>query len=417
MNGPNMIFCMQNRQSLFLLYSCLCFLVFHIACGGIVAPCQADDFDALRARYFQLRNTDPEISKGDEWEALSTNLQNFSHRDSRELLLESGTTCELLYESTGEPRFAECAKRQLQALLSFPVLAPSRAQDAALRLSSVLMQSDAKSALQTLQEVAARFPDSGELALIRRRIQEIRDGQQESPTVVAADRSSVSPVIVIDPGHGGEDHGARGRGGILEKDVTLLVALEMAKLFRASGDQVVLTRRGDDFVPLRARTEIANSSEGSVFLSLHANATPKGDARGFEVYFLDNTGDQSSKQLAERENSAQGDAPSGDLEFIVSDLIQSSKIDDSIRLAHAVLDETVQSVHLQFPAFRAIGVKKAPFYVLVGAHMPCVLIEMFFLDNREDSQMLAHPQFRKTLATGIVAGVRKYLAARQGDSL
>lgn len=221
------------------------------------------------------------------------------------------------------------------------------------------------------------------------------------------------PLIVIDPGHGGKDKGAIGYGGLLEKDVVLSVALELERLLNENLDVTVrLTRRDDKYLELKERTQFANDYEATLFISLHGNASRTGNASGFETYYLDNTNDKGSKKLAERENEEHG-KPVGDLEFILSDLIQSGKIDDSIALARVVHAELERHIHSKWKEAKSIGVKKAPFYVLVGAHMPCILIELLFVDNKSDSKLLTDRAFRKDLAVGLMLGIERYLKREQ----
>ncbi|MFI5224773.1 MAG: N-acetylmuramoyl-L-alanine amidase, partial [Nitrospirales bacterium] len=140
--------------------------------------------------------------------------------------------------------------------------------------------------------------------------------------------------IVLDPGHGGKDPGAIGVGGIAEKDIVLAVAKKLErKLKQEMGVEVVLTRRDDRFIPLEDRTAIANAEGADLFVSLHMNASPNGEAKGLETYYLDNTNDEGSLRLAARENSTSRRNVS-DLQFILSDMTQNMKLEDSITLAH-----------------------------------------------------------------------------------
>jgi N-acetylmuramoyl-L-alanine amidase len=206
-------------------------------------------------------------------------------------------------------------------------------------------------------------------------------------------------------------------GGLLEKDVTLSVAMELEALLRKDADiRVIVTRRNDKFVPLAQRTEIANSSHADLFISLHNNASPQHQLSGLEVFYLDLEGDDASRKLAERENaSVQFEGAGGDLSYMLSDLIQHAKVGDSIRLAETIKREALGEVEERWGKFHDLGVKKAPFYVLVGAHMPCVLVEMFFIDNPEEGKRLAQREFRQSLARGLHRGIRHYLkSAKKG---
>jgi N-acetylmuramoyl-L-alanine amidase len=222
------------------------------------------------------------------------------------------------------------------------------------------------------------------------------------------------PVVIIDPGHGGEDLGAEGLHGMVEKDLVLDIANELAKYLRQNLSAVVrFTRDEDVFIPLADRTAFANDYEADVFISLHANASQKKKLSGFEVYYLDNTNDHASKKLAERENRSVLQQVNGDLGFIISDLIQNNKLADSIKLAKDISKSIDHLIIKSWKGSRNLGVKKGPFYVLVGAHMPCVLVELFFIDNKSDGERLANPQFRKDLAYALYIGIEDFLNNRQ----
>ena len=140
--------------------------------------------------------------------------------------------------------------------------------------------------------------------------------------------------IVLDPGHGGRDPGAIGAGGVAEKDIVFSVAKRLARKLRGElGVQVILTRHDDRFVPLEDRAALANSEGADLFISLHVNASPNSEARGIETYYLDNTTDEAAIRLAARENDTSRRNIS-DLQFILSDMTQNVKLEDSITLAH-----------------------------------------------------------------------------------
>jgi N-acetylmuramoyl-L-alanine amidase len=226
-----------------------------------------------------------------------------------------------------------------------------------------------------------------------------------------ADKKPPTPglrKIVLDPGHGGKDPGAVGVGGIAEKDVVLAVAKKLAeKLKREMGVEVVLTRNGDTFIPLEDRTAVANAEEADLFISLHLNASPNPEARGLETYYLDNTTDEASIRLAARENGTSRKNIS-DLQFILSDLTQNSKLEDSITLAHRLHGSVVSHVGRRYGAVKDLGVKKALFYVLVGARMPSVLVELFFVTNRIEGRSLARQGYQDAVAGALFDGIKKY---------
>jgi N-acetylmuramoyl-L-alanine amidase len=227
------------------------------------------------------------------------------------------------------------------------------------------------------------------------------------------------PVIVIDPGHGGEDLGAQGVDGLLEKDVVLNIAFYLDELLRERlRAETLLTRARDIFVPLAERTAIANDNQANLFISIHANASPNNKLSGVETYYLDNTNDKSSLKLAERENQSLffGDASAAaitDLQFILSDMIQNAKIEDSIALAHLVHDNLYNHLFKYYKPINNFGVKKAPFYVLVGAHMPCILVEVSFIDHPVEGRRLADRLYQKAIADALYRGIRAYFEKQE----
>jgi N-acetylmuramoyl-L-alanine amidase len=232
-------------------------------------------------------------------------------------------------------------------------------------------------------------------------------------TVMVAGKSNPPPnigvrKIVLDPGHGGKDPGAIGVGGIAEKDIVLAVAKKLAKKLKEEmGVQVVLTRTDDRFIPLEERTAIANAEEADLFVSLHMNASPNGEAKGLETYYLDNTTDEASLRLAARENSTSRKNVS-DLQFILSDLTQNMKLEDSITLAHRLHRSLVDSMSKRLNDVKDLGVKKALFYVLVGARMPSVLVEMLFITNKTEGRAMSQESYQNTVVDALYDGIVKY---------
>ena len=214
--------------------------------------------------------------------------------------------------------------------------------------------------------------------------------------------------IVLDPGHGGKDPGAIGIGGRAEKDLVLNIAKKLAvKLRNEMGIQVVLTRKDDRYVPLENRTAIANAEDADLFISLHMNASVNSEAKGVETYYLDNTTDEAALRLAARENGRSTKNVS-DLQFILSDMTQNMKLEDSITLAHRLQHSAVSGMTKAFGEVKDLGVKKALFYVLVGARMPSVLVEMFFITNSIEGRSMAQPSAQDAMVGALMQGIQKY---------
>jgi len=215
--------------------------------------------------------------------------------------------------------------------------------------------------------------------------------------------------IIVDPGHGGKDCGAIGIGGILEKDITLAVAREVAARLKTRLEcEVVMTRDSDIFIPLEERTAIANTREGDLFISIHVNAAPNPKARGIETYILDLAKNKNAMQVAARENASSAHQLS-DLQSILQDLIQNSKKSESIKLAGYVQDNMINGLKCSYPEVKDLGVKQAPFVVLLGAQMPAILTEIAFLSNPDEAAWLSTEKYQGLVADQIVAGVSGYV--------
>ena len=193
--------------------------------------------------------------------------------------------------------------------------------------------------------------------------------------------------IVIDPGHGGHDPGAKGKG-VTEAELVLDVALRLEKLLqKVPGVEVILTRRTDEFIPLPERTAIANREGADLFLSIHANASTSGQAHGIETYFLNFANNQSAAAVAARENAASTQAMGGLPDFVKA-IALNNKLDESRDLALQVQRAMVDRQRGSNKTLKDLGVKQAPFVVLIGAKMPSVLAEISFVTNPQEAKLL-----------------------------
>ena len=216
--------------------------------------------------------------------------------------------------------------------------------------------------------------------------------------------------VVIDPGHGGKDPGAIGPGGLREKDVVLKIAKKLErKLKKELGLTTVLTRRDDTFVSLDQRTAIANAQKADLFISIHANANRRASARGLETYVLNFATDEECIELAARENAVSTTKLS-DLQYILYDLMRTAKIGESRTLAEHTQTSIYKRLSQKYSRVRNLGVKEAPFYVLIGANMPCILVEVSFISNKMEEKRLRDDRYLDELATGIKEGIARYMA-------
>jgi N-acetylmuramoyl-L-alanine amidase len=213
--------------------------------------------------------------------------------------------------------------------------------------------------------------------------------------------------IVIDPGHGGHDPGAQANG-LSEADLVLDVALRLEKLLAAQpGFEVVLTRRTNVFVPLEERTAIANREAADLFLSIHANSSPQRDTRGVETYVLNFATNPQAEAVAARENASTA-RTMHILPEIVKAIAMNNKLDESRELASMVQTSLMRRLGPLNKSIKDLGVKQAPFVVLIGAQMPSVLSEISFLSNRSEAALLKQSAHRQRIAQALCDAVLKY---------
>ena len=405
------------------------FAILAVMLSAIVSA-YGDSFAAgshARAEYLRLRNLDP---SGDlpihstKWIALSNEMNGLFSKSpsmpSRDLLFAADTQMRV-YRGTKNPEYLARARAIVDSILKQnPDSAPDYAEALILRGDIGIASGESH------ETVDAFYKRAGVLAprvsaVANQRSQSLvnatfakyqPNSDLEVPRVlgrVSGSRRVVTKRIIIDPGHGGFDGGASSKGGLVEKEITLDIAKRVKEVLeRDPSIAVHLTRTDDVFVPLARRTAFANKKQGDAFVSLHLNASPTHSVRGIETYYLDMTDDDASRLLAERENGVAHGGELDDLSFILSDLIQSGKIEESVELSHHLQ----ASVHrASLPAYREAkshGVKKGPFFVLVGAHMPCTLIELFFIDHPQDGAKLATEPFRSIVSTGLAEGLTQF---------
>jgi N-acetylmuramoyl-L-alanine amidase len=218
--------------------------------------------------------------------------------------------------------------------------------------------------------------------------------------------------IVIDPGHGGHDPGAKGKG-VDEAELVLDIALRIEKLFQPVPDtEVILTRRTDEFVALQERTALANREGADLFLSIHANGSTNEAARGIETYFLNFASNLDAASVAARENAASGQAM-GALPDFVKAIALNNKLDESRDFATQVQHAMTERLRDSNKELRDLGVKQAPFVVLIGAAMPSVLAEIAFVTNPQEAKLLRNNAYRQRIAESLFDAIRKYQTSLQ----
>ncbi|MBI5193116.1 MAG: N-acetylmuramoyl-L-alanine amidase [Nitrospirae bacterium] len=235
--------------------------------------------------------------------------------------------------------------------------------------------------------------------------------KKETTKTQKSSHNFVKHIIVIDPGHGGKDPGAKGKSGLQEKDIVLDVGRRVKKLIEEKlGSDVVMTRDDDVFIPLGERTAIANKKDADLFVSIHVNSAPREGARGVETYLLGRATDKDAMDLAARENSTADKSSLDDLQFILTDLVTTVKKDESFRLAHYIQENLIDTLEPRYNTMN-LGVKQAPFYVLVHTKMPSILAEISFVSNPEEERLMYEGKYRQEIAESIFDGIKEYLDA------
>ncbi|HVC44237.1 MAG TPA: N-acetylmuramoyl-L-alanine amidase [Candidatus Binataceae bacterium] len=263
-------------------------------------------------------------------------------------------------------------------------------------------------AVEARNRVAAAYPNS-----LR------RAAPAKTPPAAAADAAETArgtrPLVVIDAGHGGHDPGTEAAGEVAEKDLALAIAMRVARALVARGVDARLTRASDLFLTLAERTQMANRAGADLFVSIHLNSSPDAAASGIETYYLNNTTDRATIRLARMENGVSGGyGAEGEpnLNYILTDMRQQYKANESASLARMIEAETVADIDASMGLkVNELGAMQGPFYVLVGALMPSVLIECGFLSDPDEARLLESTQYQQALADGVARAVVHYFNA------
>jgi len=242
--------------------------------------------------------------------------------------------------------------------------------------------------------------------------------EKEEPYILSVSDNSYRGKgrIVIDAGHGGHDSGAVG-GGKREKDLVLQIAKRLERQLKKRGYTVYMTRKNDRFLKLPQRTRIADRKDAKVFVSIHANSVPKrkrNKIHGIETFFLQNTRDAKSQRIAARENRAvlKGAGSSLSKKVIIDSVLNGPKIVQSNKLAIDVQRHMLGNLRAHYRGVRDGGVRSAPFWVLVGASRPSILVEVGYISHPQERKRLFTPAYQELIAKGIAEGVNNYLKNR-----
>jgi N-acetylmuramoyl-L-alanine amidase len=236
------------------------------------------------------------------------------------------------------------------------------------------------------------------------------------PSQPVTPRAKGYTTIVIDPGHGGKDPGARGTRKTEEKDVTLKVGLQLRELLsKQPGVRVLMTRDRDVFIELEDRAKFANSNEADFFVSIHVNSHPSRTVKGIEIYHFGEAKDQRALEVAARENGTPMSNTGVGWEYLVADLLTTKKIEESLELAWNAKEAMVSQMNGQY-VVNDHGVKTAPFYVLRFTSMPSILAEIAYISNPDEEDLLRKPAFVRDVAQSLYQGIVSFLANNRSDT-
>ena len=267
--------------------------------------------------------------------------------------------------------------------------------------------------LESDRELPVRFSKTDNTLSINAGLSGITSPKSAPKAAIIAAPPARGKVVVIDAGHGGKDCGAVGYRNYQEKDVVLAIATKTASLLRARGYTVQMTRSSDRFIKLRNRTHFANKKKGDLFISIHANAVAKSKARyayGLETYFLSPSRSERATNAAAQENQAEVEDMNFYAKNVFLNALNSEKLVASHKLAIDLQSSILSSLRARYKNVKDSGVREGPFWVLVGAQMPAVLVEAGFITHPTEGARLHSGTYQDYFARGLADGVERYFA-------
>lgn len=396
-----------------LVYRTVFFLVLSsfLLVTQVCADSYKEKVDGLVAQLRSLRNTDVQYERDADWTRLAERFRKTCEAippgdsRSRATFYYAVVQREIGERTENAPKIrvaAELFEDMSRADVEHP-LADDALHSAYIIYRDVLKEPQVVERLRS--EFVARFPKSELIFMLDAAPSELSEEESDH------DEQNVQrPLIFIDPGHGGEDEGAVGVAGIREKDLVLTLAKGVEKELLKSGCcRVVLSRDSDAFIPLFERTALANRLGAKLFVSLHVNAHEENAARarGFEVYYVSNESNPKAIELVSRENRQMHDSKGVGMETFLSELYWRGAIKISRPFANRMYATLQEKLPRESDGMKIVGrgVHSAPFFVLFGAEMPAILLELFFATHPDDAFLLSMPKFRHKVVKAIVAGI------------
>ena len=266
--------------------------------------------------------------------------------------------------------------------------------------------------VRAVKDAVAALTESDEEPATAAKAREMRSTALASGSSLATQLGLKVRRVVVDAGHGGKDTGAIGPHGVREKDMALAIAKKVAARLKDLGFTVVMTRKDDTFIALDDRTRIANEARADLFISIHCNAAKRRKLEGVETWTLNVGSDRYAARLAAFEN-AEADRTVSDLRLILADLATKANATDARDLAQSVQSSLMRTLRSRVGQVRDHGVKQALFYVLLGTHMPSILVETGFISNPADEARLKSKRFQDGTAEAIARGVKDFIESRR----
>lgn len=423
-----------------MLSALLVSLVVNASAAKAADPAE-EAWKAAKAARTELKADEKKKKLRHHWQNVGKKLEAVAAKYPKspraaDALLLAAQTYEELSKISQNSEDAEAARRLYARAKPSPVVSkkppkapqpPKKAEAQVMRIADAFRKLElpvlekapiADEAAPVSDDPSLHVPSMEELA---EKLRDVRVGQREVKAMKSAATAQELTLaeqlglkvkrVIIDAGHGGHDTGAIGKGGTLEKDVSLSIALKLARLLGEAGLEVLLTREDDRFVRLEDRTAFANQQKGDLFISVHCNSAPTGKLGGVETYTLNTSSDRYNIRLAAREN-ASTERGVGDLQLILADLATKANTEESSRLANRVQRELVGGLKDKNPAVRDLGHKEALFFVLLGAKMPAILVETSFLSNPTEERLLGSDAYQSDVADAIAEGVKGFLEER-----
>ncbi|MCA1827049.1 MAG: N-acetylmuramoyl-L-alanine amidase [Myxococcales bacterium] len=266
--------------------------------------------------------------------------------------------------------------------------------------------------VRAVKDAVAAITEPEEEPATAAKAREMRSAALASGSSLATQLGLKVRRVVVDAGHGGKDTGAIGPHKVREKDMALSIARKVASRLRSLGFNVIMTRNEDRFVSLDERTRIANDARADLFISIHCNAAKRRKLEGVETWTLNVASDRYAARLAAFEN-AEADRTVSDLRLILADLATKANATDARDLAQSVQSSLVRTLRSRVGKVRDHGVKQALFYVLLGTHMPSILVETGFISNPAEESRLKSTRFQEGTAEAIARGVKDFVDGRR----